>query len=165
MESEKKLPNTVTCRNVKSACSDPLAMAKLAFFASVAAMFEPFLRNCQTAEPMIVFLYDDMTNMLRSVLQWFVKKPLIEAARASATKLSKIDLQCADSIVVYKDVDIGVTAQKALASSKISDLDKLDFRMNWIAFLKATAQNIIEKSPLRYQMVWAVLCLIPSSIV
>jgi len=74
---------------------------------------------------MIVFLYDDMTNMLRSVLQRFVKKPLIEAARASATKLSKVDLKYADSIVVYKDVDIGVAAQKALGTSKISDRDKL----------------------------------------
>jgi len=78
-------------------------------------MFEPFLRKYQTAEPMIVFLYDDMTNMLRSVLRGFVKKPLIEAARTCATKLSKIDLQSADSIVVYKDVDIGVAAQKALS--------------------------------------------------
>jgi len=44
VESVKKLPNTATCRNVKMLkCSDPLAMAKLAFFASVAAMFEPFL--------------------------------------------------------------------------------------------------------------------------
>src|SRR3989442_1028683 len=69
MESVKKLPITVTCRNVAKACDDSLMTAKLSFFSSVATMFEPFLRKFQTAEPMAVFLYEEMTNLLRSVLK------------------------------------------------------------------------------------------------
>src|SRR3989442_14830734 len=69
MESVKKLPITVTCRNVAKACDDSLMTAKLSFSSSVATMFEPFLRKFQTAEPMAVFLYEEMANLLRSVLK------------------------------------------------------------------------------------------------
>src|SRR5206468_12723819 len=57
MESVKKLPITVTCRNLAKACDDSLMTAKLSFFSSAATMFEPFLRKFQTAEPMAVFFY------------------------------------------------------------------------------------------------------------
>jgi len=164
VESGKKLPSNVTCRNVTKACEDPLITAKLAFFASVAAMFEPFLRKYQTAEPLAVFLYDDVTNLLRSILQRIVKKPLMEAAQINASKLAKIDLTSAESLLCYKDVDIGVGAQKALVVSKASDREKMDFRMNCVAFLKATALKIIERSPIKYKIVRAISCLSPSTI-
>src|SRR5437867_8273640 len=143
IESVKKLPINVTCRNVAKTCDDSLVTAKLSFFSSVATMFEPFLRKFQTAEPMAVFLYEEMTNLLRSVLQRIVMKPLLEAAQSNASKLTKIDLQSKDSLLSYKEVEIGVGAQKSLAASKASDREQMEFRMNCMSFLKATALKII----------------------
>src|SRR3989442_11087549 len=164
IESVKKLPTNVTCRNVAKACDDSLMTAKLSFFASVATMFEPFLRKFQTAEPMAVFLYEEMTNLLRSVLQRIVKKPLLEAAQSNASKLTKIDLQSKDSLLSYKEVEIGVGAQKSLAASKASDREQMEFRMNCMSFLKATALKIIERSPIKYKIVRAISCLSPNTI-
>src|SRR3989441_242053 len=164
MESVKKLPITVTCRNVAKACDDSLMTAKLSFSSSVATMFEPFLRKFQTAEPMAVFLYEEMANLLRSVLQRIVKKPLLEAAQSNASKLTKIDLQSKDSLLSYKEVEIGVGAQKSLAASKASDREQMEFRMNCMSFLKATALKIIERSPIKYKIVRAISCLSPNTI-
>jgi len=44
-EKAKKLPDNLTCNNITAACADPLTQAKLSFFAFVATIFEPFLRN------------------------------------------------------------------------------------------------------------------------
>src|SRR5678815_1365692 len=45
------LPKTVTCKNIKKACSDLLLRSKTQFFISVASMVEPFLRKYQTDKP------------------------------------------------------------------------------------------------------------------
>jgi hypothetical protein len=89
VDNMKKLPNNLTCRNVSKACADPLSIAKLAFFASVASMFESFLRKYQTAQPMIVFLYDDIACMLRCVLQRFVKKSLMQEAQKKCQQVGE----------------------------------------------------------------------------
>ena len=70
----KKLPDTLTCSNVKALCADKLAVAKISFFTSVGSMCEPFLRRYQTAAPMAPFLYDDIAHLLCSLMTRFVKK-------------------------------------------------------------------------------------------
>jgi len=68
VKDAKKLPNTVTCNNVKKLCADKLAVAKISFFASVSAMHEPFLKTFQTPSPLAPFLYDDIAHLLRSLM-------------------------------------------------------------------------------------------------
>lgn len=67
VSNTKNLPKMIACTNVKALCSDPLAVAKIAFFASVTALLEPFLKRFQTAAPMAPFLYDEISNVLRSL--------------------------------------------------------------------------------------------------
>jgi len=66
---------------------------------------------------------------------------------------------------VYKDVDIGGAAGKALVKSNTSAGDKMEFRMNSIAPLTSIASKIIERSPMKFKMVRMVSCLLPTSIV
>ena len=79
----------------------------------------------------------------------------------------KIDLSNASSsLIVYKDVDIGGAAGKALVKSNmLTALEKMEFRMNCIAFLTSIASKIIERSPMKFKMVRMVSCLLPTSIV
>ena len=78
----------------------------------------------------------------------------------------KIDLSNASSsLIVYKDVDIGGAAGKALVKSNTSDRDNMEFRMNCIAFLTSIASKIIERSPMKFKMVRTVSCLLPTAIV
>jgi len=47
VQEAKKLLNTVTCTNVKALCADKLAITEISFFASIGAIFEPFLKRYQ----------------------------------------------------------------------------------------------------------------------
>ena len=73
VNSTKTLPSTSTCTNIKAASLDPFAVMKLSFFSFVAAQLKPFLKIYQTSDPMVSFLYDDLTNQLRTLLARFVK--------------------------------------------------------------------------------------------
>ncbi len=157
------MPSNFICKQITAACADPLALAKLAFFSSVAVIFEPYLRKYQTAAPMMAFLHDDVAELLRSLLRRFVKASVLAAADTSA-KLVKIDLS-KKMLLGYKEVDVGVAAVKFLANSKTSDLEKMGFRNQCLAFMKAAAMKIIERSPLKYTMVRSFTCLSPLKIV
>jgi len=160
----KKLPDTLTCSNVKALCADKLAVAKISFFTSVGSMCEPFLRRYQTAAPMAPFLYDDIAHLLRSLMTRFVKKSLIQEAD-SVAKLIKIDVTHKDNRCNYKEVDIGVAANKALEQSRVSDKDKMGFRMQCIEFLSAATAKVVERSPLQYNIVRAISCFVPRTMV
>jgi hypothetical protein len=162
-ENKPKLPNTVTSTTVKAMCDDKLAAAKLAFFVSVAAQFEPFLRKYQTATPMAPFLYEDIADLLRGLMKRFVKKSIMDDADSSA-KLIKIDLSKKETRGTSKEVDVGVGATAALAALKLSDSEKMGFRMQCIDFLCAAAEKIVARSPLKQQVVRSISCLVPSLI-
>ena len=83
----------------------------ISFFASVASVCEPFLKQYQTTEPMAPFMYDDMEHLLRQLMKRFVKKSLIKEAD-SVAKLVKIDVSCKDNWCSYKEVDVGIAATK-----------------------------------------------------
>ena len=63
----------------------------------------------------------------------------------------------------YKEIDIGVADSKALTQTSISDRDGKAFRMQCVDFLSSTTENIIERSPLRYGIVRAIACSVPST--
>lgn len=159
----KKLPNNVTCDNLKALCSDKLASVKISFFASVASVCEPFLKQYQTTEPLAPFLYDDIEHLLRQLMKRFVKKSLLKEAD-SVTKLVRIDVTAKDNRCSYKDVDIGVAATKDLATSSLSDLERMKFRMQCTEFLSATVVKLLERCPVKYGIVRAISCLVPSTI-
>ena len=59
LEKQQKLPDNVICSNMNGAVSDPLTVAKIAFFVSAAAEVEPTLKKYQSSAPLAAFLYDD----------------------------------------------------------------------------------------------------------
>lgn len=161
--AKKKLPSTVSSRTVQELCDDKLAGAKLAFFASVAAQCEPFLRKYQTSAPMSPFLYEDIGNVLRILMKRFVKKSVMETTDTVAG-LKKIDLAKKEIRCTYKEVDIGVGASRCLSAVSLSDTQRLTFRMQCIEFVSAAVSKIFDRSPLQYSIVRAISCLVPSII-
>lgn len=159
----KKLPITVSSTNVQELCDDKLATAKLAFFSSVAAQCEVLLRRYQTASPIAPFLYDDVHNLMRTIMKRFVKKSILDSAD-NVTKLMKIDLSSKDITCAHKEVDIGVAATKALSQVKLSDLERMTFNKECMTFLSTLVRKIVERSPLKYPVVRAISCLVPSTV-
>ena len=109
------------------------------------------------------FLYDDISNVLRSILVRYVNRSVLDAAK-STSELMKTDVTSKDVWCTYKDADVGVGAQKELIKCKLGDLEKIKFRMQCIDFLAATAAKVIERSPLTYAIVRAISCFVPSRI-
>ena len=158
-----KLPKTQTCESVRMLCSDKLAVAKISFFSSVGAVCETFLRRYQSSAPMAPFLYDDIGHLLRSLMNRFVKKAVLKEAD-TVFKLCKINVSSKESRCTYNEVDIGVAATKALNAGKLADNEKMAFRMQCLEFLCAMVSKIVERSPLKYEIVRSISCFVPSTI-
>ena len=158
-----KLPKTQTCESVRMLCSDKLAVAKISFFSSVGAVCETFLRRYQSSAPMAPFLYDDIGHLLRSLMNRFVKKAVLKEAD-TVFKLCKINVSSKESRCTYNEVDIGVAATKALNAGKLADNEKMAFRMECLEFLCAMVSKIVERRPLKYEIVRSISCFVPSTI-
>ena len=61
-------PTTKSFAVVEAWADDPLASAKLAFVASVARIIEPFLKKYQSDEPLITFFYEDILQMIKTLM-------------------------------------------------------------------------------------------------
>ena len=92
----KKLPKSKQpkCDNyniVEDAVDDPLTVAKLEIFVSVAGLFEPYLKSYQSDQPMVPFMYFDLKKLFTCLLKLFVKAEVIENCKTSFA-LANIDL-------------------------------------------------------------------------
>ena len=76
----------------------------------------------------------------------------------------KIQVQSKDNWCSYKNVDLGVSAKIELAQSKLSDREKLEFRMECIKFLSAMSAKIVERSPLKYSLMRFASSLVTASV-
>ncbi|KAJ8388162.1 hypothetical protein AAFF_G00136280 [Aldrovandia affinis] len=105
---QKKLPNpgTASYDTIEAAQADPLIIAKLQFFLAISRTFSPFLTNYQTDEPVLPFLAKDLSELLKSLLQRFIKGELLQDA--TPLKLTKIDVAHETNRVSYRNVDIGM---------------------------------------------------------
>jgi hypothetical protein len=159
----KILPSTTAVSNIRVVCADSLTEAKIAFFLSIAAVMEPFLKKYQTAKPSAVFLYDDLTRIIRTLMSRFIKPSLLQENKMTA-KLLKIDVKLSNNRVSYKECSIGVAAQKFLSDVSLSERGHMQFRMQCVEFLAASTVKIMERSPLQYSLCRALSCLQPSMI-
>ena len=89
--SKSKQPK---CKSYKIVCDtvdDQLTCAKFCFFSFVAKTLEPYLVAYQTDKPMILFLYQDLSILIRKILEIIVKPKVVFDCNA-AINLKRIDL-------------------------------------------------------------------------
>ena len=113
-----------------------------------------FLCDFQTDKPMIPFLYGVLTDIVNSLLQMFVKKEICDKTD-TLQKLLNLDLS--DVNIRKKVPEIGVGAKLIVMDYKKSK----GFNENTLkifykecgTFLATLIQHMLEKSPLRRQIV------------
>ncbi|CAH3185153.1 unnamed protein product [Porites lobata] len=114
-------------QSVKKAINeDKLLKAKHLFWISLAQDFQPFLKMYQTEKPMVPFLASDLQNLLRSVMNRFIKENVLSSAN-SFTQVAKVDVSLDKNKKTCKELDI--------------------------AFLSSTAGKLLEKCPLKFPIV------------
>ena len=103
---------------VKDAVEDELTTVKLSFF----SYFASLLLKYQTKESMIPYMYADIVNLVRSVLQIVVKQDIIDGY-ASGQDLRTIDLDKEEVFKKKKHFHLGFAAEDKL--KKLEDLVKI----------------------------------------
>ena len=88
----------------------------------------------------------------------FVLPDVIEKANTSY-KLIKLDLTKEDTCLPPELIKLGTATNENLKSLHVSNEVKLKFRKDCLRFLKALAQKLQERSPLKYPFIRKAICL------
>ena len=112
---------------------------------------------------MAPFLYDDITDLMRNLLQRVVKSNVLEAAD-TPRKLIAIDLQDGKNILSQEKLSIGIGAVSEMAKAKCSELQKMEFQKQFQKFIIALIDKVVERSPLKYKATRTISCINPSLI-
>ena len=142
-----KLPQIISVASIKEASSDPLAKVKIACFVSVAQSLEGFLTTFQSPSPLAPFMYDDLMELVKSLMLRCIKTEIIERLN-TASELMKVDLET--NLVSIKKVVVAVSVQSFLSISMASDLQIMSFQTSCRTFLVAAIEKVLERSPLKY---------------
>lgn len=70
-------PEVKSFQEVKNLCADPLFTVKVGIFISIAREIEPFLTMYQTDQPMLPFLAEDMSRLIKGKLKHSIHLPYI----------------------------------------------------------------------------------------
>ncbi|XP_022241883.1 uncharacterized protein LOC111085825 [Limulus polyphemus] len=139
--------------------------ARLSFFISVAKLVNPFLTDYQTDAPMLPFLAEEVTRMLASLMQRFLK--LDRSTLTSPYKIMQVDISSEAIQLPLTKVYIGFYTEKKLKDLKakniISERRILEFRVQAKQFLAAMTRKLIDRCPLKYALVRNMECLNPKS--
>lgn len=84
--------------------------AQLTFFQALASDIEPFLKAYQSDNPLVPFLYFDLSNVLRIIISKFIKEDVLN----NHNNISKIDVKNNVNIVKVKKTNLGYLTQTAL---------------------------------------------------
>ncbi|KAL6471512.1 hypothetical protein MHYP_G00201620 [Metynnis hypsauchen] len=159
---KKQLPNpkTASFDTIEAALKDPLIIAKMHFFMTVARTFHPFMKKYQNDEPVMPFLGKDLAELIKSLLRRCVKREVL--MDIIPLQLTKLDLADKNLLLLPQRVDIGLGAEATLKDSKIAELKVLEFRRDCMQGLSNIVRKVQEKSPLKYATVRQMECLDPS---
>ncbi|XP_055620811.1 uncharacterized protein LOC129765028 [Toxorhynchites rutilus septentrionalis] len=161
VQNDKIEPKSDSYVDVVECLKDPLLLAKLTFFKSVAAEVEPFLREFQTDNPMVPFLYNNLSQMARSILGRFMQIDQLK----NITQVTIEEINEAKNHLPMKEIVLGFETRKVLKnSSKLTQKQILQFRLECKGFLKALILKLMKRSPLTYPVTKAASSLDPSVI-
>lgn len=138
-----------------------LCYATLEFSLFVCKSIEPFLSKFQAQRPLAPFLYQEMLDLLRSLLANFVQSSVIESS-VNRRALTKIDLDKQENLKSTEKIDIGFGARRRL--KKMSPVQILKFRRNCQRFYISLCKKLLERSCLKYPLTEALSCFSPFAI-
>ena len=159
LQKKITLPQSATFQAVKSGVTNPLMACQLSFFASVAKLIEPFLTKYQSDRPLIPFLYSDLHDLLKNLMQRFINEDALKDG-----DLLKVDI--ADVSNHLHNVQLGFQTsnlfRKVKAKSTVSERQTKDFEKQCKAFLLPIVKKLTEKCPLKYSVIRYMPCLDPA---
>ena len=157
---KSQVPTSSYFAKIRSAVQDSLIVAKLQFFASTASLMVPYLQKFQTDTPLIAFTTTEVTVLLETLMQKFIKQSEMQAAN-TVVKIAKLNVMDTTIHVAPSDVDVGFAATdtltKAVNEKKLSSRQVFEFKKECCTMLAAIVSKIQERSPLCCTMLAAIV--------
>ena len=167
-EPKSKQPKSASYSTIQKPYKDVLVPAKLQVFVFISKVLKPFLVKYQTDEPMIMFLAEDLYDMITKLMHKFMKKSALDAAD-TVYKIANLDVLDKKNHKAAGEIDIGFAAKATLGnlakSKAVSDRGILESQMECAKFLSHVTDKILERSPMKYKLVRNLYCLYPQKII
>ena len=93
--------------------------AKLHFFAFIATILKPFLVLFQTDNPMLPFMYDELSNVSKRLIALMYKKEKTDEAKAVSKAMKEDWLKNKNKQMEEFLIDIGAVAKDDLSKAKV----------------------------------------------
>lgn len=135
-----------------------ILLAKLHFMLTVTTELEPFLRMFQSNKPLLPFLYMELMNMLKNIMQRFIIGKVMDLAITN-TELMQVDIRNKENYIAINKIDVGFSARAQLPGK--NERDVLSFLRDCRNFLIVLCERLNLKSPLRKKIVKGFSCLSP----
>ena len=143
--------------------NDPIMPEKFKFVEFVAMKLNTFLSWFQTDKPMMPFLYDVLKDIVDSFMKMYIKKEICDS---NDTLQKMLNLDLSDVNIRKKIPDVGVGAKLLLneykKSKNFNEGVLKSFYKEASLFLASLVQHMLEKSPLRRQVVRCASALNPN---
>jgi len=133
-------------------------LIQIHFLLSLTPMFQEYLTIFQKQEPLIHMLFPEGADLLKKVMNRFLKFDVVSGK--STSKLCQIDVEKQENIMPLKDVDIGTEASEWLCKVDSSSRQKL-LRMQILKFYQEVSKHLAKKLPLDEPVVKNAQCLHP----
>ena len=163
-KSKSQIPSSNSFTTLILAVQDELIIAKLQFFASTASVMMPFLQKFQGDAPLVPFIATELTVLLETLMQKFIKQTELQVASTPA-KIVKLNVMDTGIYVPTDDVDVGFAARatlnKVIKENKVSKRQVVEFRKDCCTMLAAIVNKIQERSPLQYSFARKLMSLDP----
>ena len=155
--SKSRQPKGKSFDKVKLAVEDPLTTAKLSFFSYLASLLEPFLKQYQTAKPMIPYMHTDLTKMYKAVMKIIIKDDIVDAC--SSSELPKLDMEKSGNLKKPSNFTVGFITSRMIKDlikkDAIQDTNIGNFYSNIKVCVTALIKKLNERSPLLSVVVWS----------
>ena len=162
---KSKQPKCKSYINVQKACNDLFTVARLNFFSYVAGFFKPFLKSYQSNSPMIPYLYNDLSELTKKNLQWFIRADVINA---NLKDFIRIEMKN-ENFLKISSIHLGFACESSLAKIKnkdeATDSEIKKFKKQCQEVLLTTTGKLFERCPLGSVFVKSATCFDPIKIV
>lgn len=142
VQGTNRKPSSYIYNIMVNCLNDNLLHAQLAFFQTLASDIEPFLKMYQSDSPLVPFLYTDLSNILKLVMERFVKAEVLDKCN---NNLTKIDIFNKENLIGAKKINLGYSTRAAIRLTNSSDKDILQFRIECLNVLQIFCQKLLDK--------------------
>ena len=127
--------------------------AKLHFFAFIASILKPFLILFQTDNPMLPFMYDELSNVSKRLIALLYKKEKIDEAKIVSKVMKEDCLQNKSNQMEEFLIYIGAAAKDDLSKAKVATEKIRKFRGECKLFVVNLLLKLQERVPVQCALV------------